>query len=177
MDFERAYRLLVEATELQSLEVAQAVAKEFGDSLLIAERVSDEHVDFICRVLTDPEVVKQPGLDELIVSLYLDRQKLSERQLDHVFGCLPNSFDHLTDEHSAFVIGDFIARVAAPERALALLLNMAAKVTSRQTLAGVYLGLDILRKHPAGVSPAAIEAAYKRADERTALLDKESSSG
>jgi len=139
LDFESAYRRLVAATQLQSRQVARTVAKEFQDSLLIAASVSDEHVDFICRLLSDPVVAKRPGLDELILSLYLDRRKLSEGQLGHVFACLPNSFGYLADEDSAFLIGDFIARVAAPERALELLLDMTARITSRQALAGVFL--------------------------------------
>ncbi|QHO77028.1 hypothetical protein ACH79_34675 [Bradyrhizobium sp. CCBAU 051011] len=52
LDFELAYRRLGAATQLQSLQVGQAVAREFGDSLLTAEFVSEEHVDFICRVLS-----------------------------------------------------------------------------------------------------------------------------
>lgn len=74
MEFELAYCRLVAATQLQSLQVAQAVASEFGDSLLTAGFVSDEHVDFICRVLLDPVVAKRPGLDELILALYIDRE-------------------------------------------------------------------------------------------------------
>jgi hypothetical protein len=176
LDFELAYRRLVAAIQLQSRQIAEAVAKEFEDSLLMAECASDEHVDFICRLLSDPVVAKQPGLDELIFSLYLDRRKLSEGQLDHVFACLPNSFVHLADEDSAFVIGDFIARVAAPERALDLLLDMTAKATSLQALAGVFLGLDILRKHPAGMSLNAIESAVKTAEGRSAQLKDEANS-
>jgi hypothetical protein len=143
----------------------------------MADCASDEHVDFICRLLSDPVIARHPGLDELIFSLYLDRQKLSPGQLDHVFACLPNSFGHLADEDSAFFIGNFIARVASPQRALDLLLDMTAKVKSRQTLAGVYLGLDILRKQPGEISLAAIEATYQTADKRAAQLDTESSSG
>ena len=69
MDFELAYRRLVDASQLQSQQVGRAVAGEFGESLLTAELVSDEHVDFICRVLLDPVVAKRPGLDELILAL------------------------------------------------------------------------------------------------------------
>jgi hypothetical protein len=176
LEFELAYRRLVAATPLQSLQVAQAIAREFGDSLLTAEFVSDEHVDFICRVLLDPVVAKRPGLDELILVLYIDREKLSESQLERFFGCLANSFGHLADENSAFVIGDFIARVASPERALELLLDMTAKVTSLQALSGVFLGLDILRKHPTGMSLNAIESAVKATEERSAQLKNEANS-
>ena len=176
LDFERAYRRLVAATSLQSLQVGQAVAREFGDSLLTAGFVSDEHVDFICRALLDPVVAKQPGLDELILALYIDREKLSESQLERFFGCLANSFGHLAAENLAFVIGDFIARVASPERAVELLLDMTAKATSLQALAGVFLGLDILRKHPAGMSLNAIESAVKTAEERSAQLKNEANS-
>jgi len=176
LEFELAYCRLVAATQLQSLQVAQAVAGEFGDSLLTAEFVSDEHVDFICRVLLDPVVAKRPGLDELILALYIDREKLSESQLERFFGCLANSFGHLADENLAFVIGDFIARVASPERALELLLDMTAKATSLQALAGVFLGLDILRKHPTGMSLNAIESAVKTAEELSAQLKNEANS-
>ena len=176
LDFELAYHRLVEATPLQSLQVAQAVADEFGDSLLGVEFVSDEHLNFVCRALLDPVLAKRPGLGELILALYIDREKLSESQLDHFFGCLANSFGHLADENLAFVIGDFIARVAAPERALELLLDMTAKATSRQALAGVFLGLDILRKHPSGMSLNTIESADKTADERVAQLKNEANS-
>jgi hypothetical protein len=158
LEFELAYRRLVAAAQLQSLQVAQAVASEFGESLLTAEFVSDEHVDFICRLLLDPVVAKRPGINELILALYIDREKLSESQLERFLGSLANSFGHLADENLALVIGDFIARVAPPERALALLHDMTAKATSLQALAGAFLGLDILRKHPAGISLNAVES-------------------
>jgi hypothetical protein len=173
LDFELAYRRLVEAPPLQSLQVAQAVADEFGDSLLGVEFVSDEHLNFVCRALLDPVLAKRPGFNELILALYIDREKLSESQLERFFGCLANSFGHLADENSAFVIGDFIARVASPERALELLLDMTAKATSLDGLAGVFLGLDILRKHLTGMSLNAIESALKTAEERSAQLKNE----
>ena len=176
MEFEFAYRRLVGATQIQSLQVAQAVAREFGDSLLATEFVSDEHVDFVCRAILDPVLTKRPGLDQLILALYIDREKLSESQQERFFGCLANSFGHLADENLAFAIGDFIARVASPERALELLLDMAAKAISRQALAGVFLGLDILRKHPTGISLNAIESAAKTAEERSAQLKDEANS-
>jgi len=171
LDFELAYRRLVAATQLQSRQVGQAIAREFGDSLLTVRFVSDEHVDFVCRAPLDPVVAKRPGLNELILALYIDREKPSESQQGRLFGCLANGFGHLADEDLAFAIGDFIARVASPERALALLLDMTAKATSRQALAGVFLGLDILRKHPVGMSLDAIESAITTAEARSAQLN------
>lgn len=176
MEFELAYCRLVAATRLRSLQVAQDVAREFGDSLLTAEFVSDAHVDFICRVLIDPVAAKRPGLDCLILALYVEREKLSESQRERFFGCLANSFGHLADENLAFVMGDFIARVASPERALELLLDMTAKATTLQALAGVFLGLDVLRKHPTRMSLNAIESAVKTAEERSAQLKNEANS-
>jgi hypothetical protein len=176
LDFERAYRRLVAATELRSPHIAQAVADEFGESLLGAEYVSDEHLDFVCRALLDPVLTKRSGLEELIVGLFVERRKLSGSQLDHIFGYMADGFGLLANEDLAFVIGDFIARVAAPEDALELLLDMTAKATSRQALAGVFLGLDILRKHPAGISLDAIDSADRTADERAAQLETRSNS-
>jgi hypothetical protein len=173
LDFELAYRRLVAATQSQSRQVGQAVATEFADSLLTALFVSDEHVDFICRALLDPVLPKRPGLAELIVMLYVDREKLSESQLARFFGCLTSSFANLADEDLAFMIGDFIARVAPREHALELLLDMTAKVASREALAGVFLGLDILRKHPSGMSLNTIESSVKTADKRAAQLEQE----
>jgi hypothetical protein len=89
---------------------------------------------------------------------------------------LENSFGHLADENLAFVTGDFIARVSPPERALELLLEMTAKATSLQALAGVFFGLDILRKHPAGISLNAVESAARTAEERSAQLKNEANS-
>ncbi|QHO77027.1 hypothetical protein ACH79_34670 [Bradyrhizobium sp. CCBAU 051011] len=115
-------------------------------------------------------------MDELILALYIDREKLSESQLERFFGCLANRFGHLADENLAFAIGDFIARVASPERALELLLDMTANATSLQALAGISLGLDILRKHPTEMSHNAIESAVKTAEERSAELKNEANS-
>jgi hypothetical protein len=89
---------------------------------------------------------------------------------------LANRFGHLADENLAFAIGDFIARVASPERALELLLDMTANATSLQALAGISLGLDILRKHPTETSHNAIESAVKTAEERSAQLKNEANS-
>jgi len=176
LDFERAYRRLLAATQDQSQQVGEAIAREFGDSLLIAEFVSDEHVDFICRALLDPVVAKRPGLDKLILALYIDREKLSTSQLGRFLGCLTGSFGQLANEDLAFVIGDFIARVASPERALELLLDMAAKATSLQALEGVLVGLDILRRNSLGTSLDAIKLAVKSAEERYAQLNNEANS-
>jgi len=60
-----------------------------------------------------------------------------------------------------------------------LLLDMTAKVTSREALAGVFLGLDILRKH-CSVNDAmprnSLESAFKTAEERSVQLERKSSS-
>jgi hypothetical protein len=163
LEFELAYRRLVAATQCQSLQVGQAVAREFGDSLLTAEFASDEHVDFICRVLLDPVVARRPGLDELILALYIDREKLSESQQERSFSCLANSFGHLADENLAFAIGDFIARVASPERALELLLDMTAKAISLQALAGAsFLGWISFENIPPGCRPMPLSRPLRR---------------
>jgi hypothetical protein len=166
LDFELAYRRLVEAPPLQSLQVAQAVAREFGDSLLTAEFIPDEHVDFICRLLLDPVVAKRPGFNELILALYIDREKLSASQLERFFSCLANSFGHLADENSALVTGDFIARVASPERALELLLDMTAMATSLQALAGVFLVWISFENISLGCRSMALSRPAKRPEPR-----------
>ena len=76
----------------------------------------------------------------------------------------------MANEEVAFAIGDFIARVAAAERAFALLLEMTEKATSLQALAGVFVGLDILRKRPVGMSLDVIDSAVKAAEARSAQL-------
>jgi hypothetical protein len=146
LDFGLAYHRLLAASHLQSKQVAQDIAHEFGTSLLLAEFVSDEHLDFICRALLDPVLAQRPGLEELVVMLQIDRDKLSERQRERLFARLASIFGNLADEDLAFMIGNFIARVAGPDHALEMLLDMTAKATSRQALAGVFLGLDILDK-------------------------------
>ncbi|MGC2780177.1 MAG: hypothetical protein WA418_31505 [Bradyrhizobium sp.] len=172
MDFDLAYRRLAGVKPPQSRKVMKAIADEFGDSLLTFAPMSDGHVDFMCRVLSDPALAKLPGRARLLMQFYFEREKLSEAQLERFYVCLAGGFAHLADETLAFAIGDFIARVAPPERALALLGEMTLEVNSRDALAGVFLGLDILRKYQAknGLSVAIIEAAERAADARAAAL-------
>ena len=172
MDFELAYHRLVDAEPRQARKVARAVADEFGDSLLTLAPMSDEHVNFICRVFFNRVLAGRPGLENLLMEFYLEREKLSETQLKRFYGCLSGSFGHLADETLAFVIGDFIARVAPPDRALALLREMTVKINSRDALEGVFLGLDILRNHHKAhaVLLAAIEAAGTAAQTRATEL-------
>lgn len=175
MDFELAHRRLVDAEPWQALEIAEAVAEEFGHSLLTFAPMSDGHVDFVCRILSDPVLAGRPGLENFVMEFYSQREKLSEAQLGRFYACLAGSFGHLADETLAFAIGDFIARVAPPDRALALLSEMTTKVNSRDAVSGIFLGLDILRKHHRAdaVLLAAIEAADKVADARAAELKQE----
>jgi plasmid stabilization system protein ParE len=174
LDFELAYHRLVDAEPRQARKVARAVADEFGESLLTFSPMSDEQVEFVCRVFSDAVLVKRPGLERLLIEFYLEREKLAEAQLERVYACLCGSFGHLADEALAFAIGDFIARVALPDHALALLCEMIVKVNSRDAVSGVFLGLDILRKHHKAdaVLLADIEAAAKVADARAAELKK-----
>ncbi|MFC5326348.1 hypothetical protein [Bradyrhizobium oligotrophicum] len=172
MDFDQAYCRLIEAEPSRARKVLRVISDEFGESLLTFAPMSDGHVDFVCRILSDPTLAKRPGLEWLLMEFYLEREKLSEPQLERFFACLDASFGHLSDEKVAFAVGDFIARVAPAIRALTLLSEMAMKVNSRDALAGVYLGLDILRKHRAtnGLSLAKIEAVDRTADARAAAL-------
>ena len=175
MDFELAYRRLVDAEPRQARKIAQAVADEFGDSLLTFAPMSDGNVEFVCRVLSDPVLATRPGLASLLMEFYIERDKLSETQLERWYACLSESFGHLADETLAFAIGDLIARVAPPDRALALLREMTVKVNSRDAVSGIFLGLDILRKHHTAdaVLLAAIETAGTAAQTRTTELRKE----
>ena len=162
----------MEAEPSRARKVMKAISDEFGDSLLTFAPMSDGHVDFVCRIVSDPILAKRPGLEWLLMQFYLEREKLSEAQLERFFACLDASVGHLSDENVAFAVGDFIARVAPAKRALTLLSEMAMKANSRDALAGVYLGLDILRKHRTtnGLSLAEIEAVDRAADTRAAAL-------
>jgi hypothetical protein len=171
VDFELAYQRLASATEVQSPQIAREIADECGDALLTATSMPDAYIDFVCCVLSDSVVGDKPGLIDLVVMLYLERDKLSENQLDRVFACLEGSFRNISNEDLAYGAGDFIARVATPERCLKLLLGMNAKATSRQAFSGVFLGFDILRKYPGELSPETINAAEAAADERAAQLE------
>ena len=173
MDFELAYRRLVDAEPPQALEIAEAVADEFGHSLLTFAPMSDGHVDFVCRVLADPVLAGRPGLERLLMEFYTQSENLSEAQLERFYACLSGSFGHLADETLAFGVGDFIARIAPADRALALLREMIAKVNSRDAVSGIFLGLDILRKHHKADAAllAAIEAAGAAAQTRAAELE------
>jgi hypothetical protein len=165
-----AYRRLADAEPLQALMVAETVADGFGHSLLTFAPMPDGHVDFVCRVLSDPVLAGRPGLEHLLMVFYIERERLSETQLERYYACLADSFGHLADEGLAFAIGDFIARVASPDRALALPGEMTIKASSRDAVLGVFLGLDILRNHH--TTDAILLAAIAAAQTRTTELRK-----
>jgi hypothetical protein len=174
LDFELAYRRLNDPAQLWSAEIAREVADELGDSLLGFERVSDGHVDFVCRVLSERALSGRPGLENLIIALYLDREKLTEVQLQCLFDCLAGAFGLVTEENLAFAMGDFVARVASPRNALQLLRDMTTNAMSTNALAGVFLGLDILRRHRQDTNAVlleAVEAAAKIAEGRIEVLE------
>jgi hypothetical protein len=173
LDFELAYRRLVDAEPADATGVSEEVADEFSESLLTAESISEQHLDFVCRVLANPVLTSRPGLSHLFTWLYTEREKLSDSQLQRFFTCLSDASGHLADEDLAFAVGDFIARVAAPDRALALLREMTDKAAARDAVSGIFLGLDILRKHHEEDATllAAIAAAITVARIRAAELE------
>jgi hypothetical protein len=173
LDYELAYGRLTDPKRFNSAREAKDVANEFEDSLLGIEHAPDEHVDFVCRVLSEASMAKRPGLEHLVLALYADREKLSETQLRRFVDCVANSFSLVTDKNLAFASCDFIARVLPPSDALLLIRELTAKSTSQAALAGVFVGLDILRRQ-ARASEAmrldAVELAIAAAEERRRSL-------
>lgn len=173
MDFERAYRRLADAEPSDAARVSEEVADEFSDSLLTVESISERHIDFVCRLLANPLLTGRRGLFHLVTGLYLEREKLSEIQAQRLLACMAANFGHVADEDPAFVIGDFVACVAPPDRALALLREMMGKAGTRDAVSGIFLGLDILLKQHNENAEflAAVDAAVMAATRRAAELE------
>jgi hypothetical protein len=175
LDYERAYRRLSDVKQPPSQQEIVAISDEFASSLLGAEGAPEEYVVFICRVLASPTLVNRPGLEDLVITLWIDREQLTPCQLRRVGDCAASQFGLVTNEDMALVIGDFVARVMAPPDALRLLRAMTAVATSRAALAGVFLGLDILRRHSPAPSAGwldAVAALNTMADERLNSLEQ-----
>lgn len=173
MDFEFAYRRLVDAEPADAARVSEEVADAFSDSLLTAASISEQHIDFVCRLLANPLLTGRRGLFHLVTGLYLEREKLSAIQAQRLLACMAANFEHVADEDPAFAVGDFVARVAPPDRALALLREMTGKAGARDAVSGIFLGLDILLKRNKENAEflAAVDAAVIAATKRAVELE------
>jgi len=175
LDYDLAYRQLSDPNRQHSAQEFEELATEFQVALLDLEEAPDAHVDFMCRLLSDPMLVNRPGLEFLILSLYSDRDMLSETQLQRFFDCVKRTFALVAAENAAFALGDIVARASTPEQALQSLAVMTANATSPAGLAGVFLGLDILQRHrspAAGTWQDAVEKVATSATERLEHLER-----
>ncbi|GLH80853.1 hypothetical protein SSBR45G_57620 [Bradyrhizobium sp. SSBR45G] len=164
---------MVDVEPADADRVSEEVADAFSDSLLMAASISERHIDFVCRLLADPLLTGRRGLFHLINGLYVEREKLSDRQVQRLLACMVANFERAADEDPAFAIGDFVARVAPPDRALALLGEMTVKAGARDAVSGIFLGLDILLKQHKENAEflAAVDAALMAVTRRAAELE------
>jgi AraC-like DNA-binding protein len=175
MNFDLAYRQLINPKKLRSTSPAHSVAIEFEDSLLGIESFPDEHLAFVCKILSDRIILARAGVEYLVMALYSDREKLSESQLQRIFDCLEKSYALVSDETLAVALGDFIARVMHPEKALKLLQNLITQTTNKAELTGIFVGLDILRRRAktGELSKQAVDAVLAAAQARNNAKEKE----
>jgi hypothetical protein len=173
MDLDRAYRQLVDAKGRKSRQILDEVTNDCEEWLLTAQALPDTYIAFICRVFSDVATSNRAGLSELMMTIYMERDKASKAQLDRMLSCLESGFKNVKEEKISFSIGDFVARVATPERCLDILRSMNASAGSYKALSGVFFGLNILRKHPGELERAFIDALAVDVENRAALLARD----
>lgn len=169
MDYEMAFRRLSAAQCFNPVRDARDLADELEVTLAQVDRAPDLHVDFLCRVVSDPALVNRPGLEYLVMALYTDRSKFSPVQLRRFCAVAVDHFDLVEREVFALAVCDFIARALPSDGAFEALSDMTALARTPQGLSGVFFGLDVLWRQargPEGPERRAIEATAKAAEHR-----------
>lgn len=146
MDYQQALSRLCEAGGFQSTRVARRLANELEDSLLGVDHAPEEYVEFLIRVLSSEQLAVRAGLEHLVLAVYVDRDKFSSDQLDRILECAVSHYGFVATDAMAYALGDFVARVASPAKALKYLHEMSLAAKSQAALSGVFLGVSILRR-------------------------------
>lgn len=175
MDYERAYLRLRDTNELKSERQIEGLSTELANTLLVIEQAPDAHVEFLCKLISDEALINRPGMAYLLVEMYTDRDKFSSEQLIQLLECASNNFGLVASEDVAFALGDMIARAAPSEDAVRLLSAMTSNARTRQSLAGVFLGIDILRRtqEECDAPQIVLDELEKNACSKIEILDKE----
>jgi hypothetical protein len=174
VDYELAYRRLSGPEQVCSEQELQDVLLEFEFALAEVECAPEAHIDFACRVLSDPNLINRPGIEFLVMDLQNERWKFTDAQLSRLLACAMDNFGLVTAEDLAVTLGDLVAQVLPPEEALQVFRAMTAGATSPDALRGVFTGLGILRRDgPKGEWQASVSSVLKAAQERIGSLTKE----
>jgi len=144
MDCEQAWRRLAAPPGFHAAQDARAVADAFETSLASGERSPEQHVEFLCRVLSDPALVNRPGLEYLVMAFQADRARFTAGQLRRFADTAVDRFGLVQREVFALALCDFIARALPPDASFEALSDMTALARTPQSLSGVFFGLDIL---------------------------------
>lgn len=175
MHYDIAYSRIRDAEPDNAKRVGDEVARIFGRALLGVQQAPEAHIDFVCRVLSDPFVVNRPGVAGIISDLGIEEEeKLTAVQWTRIFKCAAEHFGLVKDESVAFVVGDMVARNALSKDTLHWLQRMTDNATSATALKGVWLGLDFLTwldNDPNSDWWKAIGAVAKSAERREAMLN------
>lgn len=146
MNFDLALEKLLDPKGMKSPAPARKISDEFEDSLLGVACIPTQHFDFVCRVISDRSVLSRPGVEFLIMALFSNRDKLSNEQLAGFVGCIERNYGFVEDETLAFALCDFITRTLAPSKGLRAIKVLADTARSKAAIAGVLVGINILRR-------------------------------
>lgn len=123
--------------------VFESVLDELEDALLSEERFSEGHFDALCEVLQDESLFSKPGAWRVPMSIYHDRDKLTEQQTADLFAAIVENYHRYQDEELCLTAADLIARAYPVDAAIEGLRQMAS-VEHQPCLSAVKVALNAL---------------------------------
>jgi hypothetical protein len=121
----------------------KATVNELEDRVLQSKEFPDAHVALLVDVLSDPLLFQKPGAWRVAVSIYNEREKLTEQQQAVLIAAISQTYPQYSDENLCLTTADLVAR-SFPVEAVITAMERMAQSTHRQGLVGVEVGLHAL---------------------------------
>ena len=116
---------------------------ELEDALLSEDKFSEDHFEALSEVLQEEALFSKPGAWRVAMSVYHDRDKLTDQQLADLFATIVENYHRYRDEELCLTTADLIARAYPIDAAIEGLRQMAG-VEHKACLSGVKVALNAL---------------------------------
>ena len=126
--------------------LCQHLATQFGDDMLLKDAVPDDYFELFLDILETQELYEMSGVSDLFTTLYVEREKLTERQKSRLIEAIVANYHSFSDDSLCLVICDMVARVWDPNIALGALEEM-AKTHHPKAMNAVCVALEVILRH------------------------------
>jgi hypothetical protein len=140
--------------------LCQDLATQFADDMLLKDAVPDDYFELFLEILATQELYEMPGVSDLFTTLYIEREKLTERQKSRLIDAIAANYHSFSDDSLCLVICDMVARVWDPDIALGALEEM-AKTHHPKAVNAVCVALEVILRHVERGSELCLRASEK----------------